>query len=103
LQNKKIIAISTPAKGMTLLNYCKLDRDYLDFATEKSRLKIGRYTPGGRIPIFKDSKILKYKPDYALILAWNFADEIIENNQNFLNKGGKFIVPIPKVKIISKI
>jgi hypothetical protein len=103
LQNKKIIAISTPAKGMTLLNYCKLDRDYLDFATEKSHLKIGRYTPGGRIPIFKDSKILKYKPDYALILAWNFASEIIENNQNFLNKGGKFIVPIPRVNIISKV
>ena len=58
-KNKNIIGLSTPAKGMTLLNYCKLDRDYLDFATEKSNLKIGKYTPGGHIPIYNDEKILK--------------------------------------------
>ena len=103
LKNKKIIALSTPAKGMTLLNYCKLDNDYLNFATEKSKLKIGKYTPGGNIPIFADAKILKSKPDYAIILAWNFAKEIINNNRNFLKKGGKFIIPIPKVKIIKKL
>ena len=87
---------------MTLLNYCKLDRDYLDFATEKSNLKIGKYTPGGHIPIYNDEKILKKKPDYALILAWNFAKEIINNNRKYLNKGGKFIIPIPRVKIVKK-
>ena len=83
---------------MTLLNYCKLDKDYLDFATEKSKLKIGKFTPGGNIPIFSDFKILKEMPDYALILAWNFAKEIISNNKEYLKKGGKFIIPIPKVK-----
>ena len=103
LKKKKIVALSTPAKGMTLLNYCKLDREYIDFATEKSRLKIGKCTPGGNIPIYADNKILKDKPDYALILAWNFAKEIINNNKVFLKKGGKFIIPIPKVKIIDKI
>ena len=58
-KKKNIIGLSTPAKGMTLLNYCKLDKDYLDFATEKSKLKIGKFTPGGNIPIFSDFKILK--------------------------------------------
>jgi hypothetical protein len=102
LKKKKIIALSTPAKGMTLLNYCKLDKDYIDFATEKSKLKIGRFTPGGNIPIYSDMRILKEKPDYAIILAWNFAKEIINNNKLFLKNGGKFITPIPKIKIIRK-
>ena len=101
-KKKKIVALSTPAKGMTLLNYCKLDRDYISFATEKSKLKIGKFTPGGNIPIYNDMKILKEKPDYAIILAWNFAKEIINNNKLFLKNGGKFIIPIPKVKIIKK-
>jgi hypothetical protein len=87
---------------MTLLNYCKLDNDYINFATEKSKLKIGKFTPGGNIPIYNDKKIFKEKPDYAIILAWNFAKEIINNNKLFLKNGGKFIIPIPKVKIIRK-
>ena len=87
---------------MPLLNYCKLDKDYISFATEKSKLKIGKFTPGGNIPIYEDSEILRKKPDYAIILAWNFAREIINNNKLFLKKGGKFIIPIPKVRIIKK-
>jgi len=101
-KRKKIVAVSAPAKGMTLLNYCKLDKDYISFATEKSKLKIGKFTPGGNIPIYNDMKILKEKPDYAIILAWNFAKEIINNNRLFLKNGGKFIIPIPKVKIVTK-
>lgn len=101
-KRKKIIAVSTPAKGMTLLNYCKLDKDYIDFATDKSKLKIGKFTPGGNIPIFSDSKIYKEKPDYALILAWNFAKEVINNNKLFLKNNGKFVIPLPKLKIIKK-
>jgi hypothetical protein len=100
-QKKKIIAVSAPAKGMTLLNYCKIDSDYLSFATEKSKLKQGLFTPGTKLPIFSDSQILKSKPDYALLLAWNFSNEIIRNNIIFLKKGGKFIIPIPKLKIIT--
>jgi hypothetical protein len=86
---------------MTLLNYCKIDSDYLSFATEKSRIKQGLFTPGTKLPIFSDTKILKSKPDYALLLAWNFSNEIIRNNITFLKNGGKFIIPIPKIKIIS--
>ncbi len=100
--NKKIIALSAPAKGMTLLNYSKLDCDYLEYATEKSSIKQGLYTPGVNLPVFSDDKILKTKPDYALLLAWNFSKEIIKNNNKYLQKGGKFIIPIPKVKIVKK-
>ena len=102
-KNKSIIALSAPAKGMTLLNYCKLDKDYLDFVTEKSKLKINRFTPGTNLKVYSDKEIIKRKPDYALILAWNFKKEIMKNNQAFIKSGGKFIIPIPKVKIISKV
>ena len=97
---KKIAAVSTPAKGMTLLNYCKIGPEILDFATEKSFLKIGKYTPGMHIPIKPDSALVTEKVDYALLLAWNFADEIIDNLKEYREKGGKFIIPIPEPKII---
>ena len=99
--NKNIVALSAPAKGMTLLNYCKFDGDYIDYATEKSKLKRGLFTPGCKIPVYSDQKILKTKPHYALLLAWNFSKEIIKNNIKYLKKGGKFIIPIPNVKIIT--
>jgi len=97
---KRIAAVSAPAKGMTLLNYCKIDRQVIDFVTEKSALKIGLYTPGGLIPVYGDEKLLEDAPDYALLLAWNFAAEIINNNKEFISRGGKFIIPIPDPRII---
>jgi len=100
LKNKKVIAISAPAKGMTLLNYCKLDNNYLEYVTEKSKLKQGKFTPGCLLPVYSDKYIAKTKPDYALILAWNFAEEIIKNNKKYMKKNSKFIIPIPKLKII---
>ena len=99
-EGKRIVAVSAPAKGMTLLNYCKLDKQVLDYVTEKSHLKIGSYTPGGHIPIFPDSKLLEDMPDYSLLLAWNFADEIMKNNQEYIDRGGKFIIPIPSPRIV---
>ncbi len=99
-EGKRVVAVSAPAKGMTLLNYCKIGRETLDYVTEKSTLKIGRYTPGDHVPIFSDEKLVKDKPDYALLLAWNFAPEIIKNLSEFRKKGGKFIIPIPKPKIV---
>ena len=100
-KGKKIILVSAPAKGMTLINYSKIDKDLVDFATEKSKIKQGLFTPGSNIPVFSDKIILKNKPDYALLLAWNFAKEIISNNVNFLKKGGKFIKQKKKIKIIN--
>lgn len=99
-RGKKIVAVSAPAKGMTLLNYCGLTNRHIAFVTEKARLKIGRYTPGGHIPIVPDEALLTEKPDYALLLAWNFAEEIIHNNEEYKKRGGKFIIPIPSPKIL---
>lgn len=99
-QGKRIAAVSAPAKGMTLLNYCRIDGDLLDFVTEKSSLKIGRYTPGAHIPVVPDSELLKQRPDYALLLAWNFAPEIMKNLHEFRKAGGRFIIPIPSPTIV---
>jgi hypothetical protein len=99
-EGKRIAAASAPAKGMTLLNYCRLGRETLDFVTEKSTLKIGRFTPGMHIPVVSDDELIERMPDYALLLAWNFADEIMNNLAEYRAKGGKFIVPIPEPRIV---
>lgn len=99
-EQKRIVGVSAPAKGMTLLNYCKIGSETLDFLTEKSTLKIGKYAPGTHIPIVPDSELIKEKPDYALLLAWNFAEEIIENLKEYKEAGGKFIIPIPEPRIV---
>ena len=99
-QGKCIVGVSAPAKGNTLLNYCGIDTATLDYLTEKSRLKQGLFTPGMHIPIYSDDRLLKDNPDYALILAWNFADEIMMNLDDYRKRGGKFIIPIPKPRIV---
>jgi len=99
-EGKQIVAISAPAKGNTLLNYCKIDSKILNYVTERNPLKIGKFTPGMHIPVFSDKKLLEDQPDYALILAWNFADEIMQNNLEYKKKGGKFIIPIPDPRIV---
>ncbi|MCK5149946.1 methyltransferase domain-containing protein [Candidatus Pacearchaeota archaeon] len=93
-QGKKIIGISSPAKGNTLLNYCKIDTELVDYITEKSIIKRGHYTPGMHIAIVGEEEKINDKADYGIIFAWNFANEIIKNNKNFSKKGGKFIIPI---------
>ncbi len=99
-QGKTIAAISAPAKGNTLLNYCKIDNEILSFVTEKNPIKLNTFTPGMHIPVYSDESLLEKKPDYAIILAWNFADEIMLNNKKYQDLGGKFIIPIPNPKII---
>ena len=99
-QGKRIVGVSAPAKGNTLHNYCKIGPETLDYITEKSLLKIGKYTPGMHIKIYSDDKLLEDMPDYAIILAWNFAEEIIRNNKEYRDTGGKFIIPIPFPKIV---
>jgi SAM-dependent methyltransferase len=101
-QNGQTIAgVSAPAKGMTLLNYCRIGNETLDFITEKSALKIGRFTPGAHIPVEPDSYLLEKKPSYVLLLAWNFSSEIISNLNEFRKQGGKFIIPIPAPRIVN--
>jgi hypothetical protein len=92
-EGKTICCVSAPAKGQTLLNYTGIGR-YISFVTERSKLKIGRYTPGTKIKIVGDEEL--HKADYAIILAWNFAKEIIENNKDYK---GKWIIPLPEICI----
>lgn len=96
-QGKTVAVVSTPAKGNTLMNYTGIGR-YISFATDKSKLKQGRYTPGTFIKVYSDEELVKRQPDYALILAWNFFDEIKENVKKAGFKG-KFIRPLPNVEV----
>jgi SAM-dependent methyltransferase len=99
-EGMRIVGVSAPAKGMTLLNYCRIGTQTLDFVTEKSNLKIGRFTPGAHIPVFSDDELVRQLPDFALLLAWNFAEEIMENLRAYRDRGGKFIIPIPRPHIV---
>lgn len=99
-EGKKVVGLSAPAKGTTLLNFCGIDSSMLDFVTEKNQSKIGCYSPGMHVPIVDDEALVREHADYALILAWNFADEIMRNQQEFVKRGGKFIIPIPTPRIV---
>ena len=99
-QNKLIAGFGAPAKATTLMYEFGLKEDVLDFIIDESPLKQGLYSPGLHIPIYPSSYIEKIKPDYLLILAWNFAEYIIKKNQNFIKSGGKFIIPLPNLQII---
>lgn len=96
---KSIAGVGMSAKGNVLLFYSGIGKETIDFITEKSELKIGRYTPSG-IPILKEQELIDRKPDYGLLLAWNFTSEVLENLKEYTTSGGKFIVPIPKMKVI---
>jgi hypothetical protein len=99
-EGKKIAIYSAPAKGNTLLNYCKIGTELVDYAVDKSPAKQGFLTPGMHIPVFGLDKLRIDRPDYLLILAWNFKDEIIAQQEEFAKAGGRFIIPVPKPQII---
>ncbi len=98
-QGKKIVGIGAPARSCTILNYCEIGPNILDFITEKSTLKIGKVTPGSNIKVLDDDELIKIQPDYALLLSWHFKDSLIPKMQQAGYKG-KFIIPLPKVEII---
>jgi SAM-dependent methyltransferase len=91
----------SPAKGNTLLNYMKIDGALLDFLVDKNPMKHGLFSPGVKLPVLSAEELLARRPDYTLILAWNFADEIISQQQAYLRAGGRFIIPLPSPKVIS--
>ncbi len=96
-----IFGYGAPAKGNVLLNYCEFDHKMLDFITDTTILKQGKFTPGTKIPIINPNKKPKnYSKMIGLMLAWNYKNNIIENEKNFLKKGGKFLIPIPSAQII---
>lgn len=99
-KGKTIIGYGAPAKGNTLLNYCGIRTEFLDFTVDRSPHKQGAYLPGTRIPIKSPDVINETKPDYVLILPWNLKDEIIAQMGFIRAWGGKFIIPLPKVVIV---
>jgi len=97
---KSIVGYGAPAKGNTLLNYCGIRTDFIDYTVDKNPYKQGRFLPGSHIPIKAPEEIPKTKPDYVLILPWNLADEITEQMSTIRTWDGKFVIPIPKPKVL---
>jgi hypothetical protein len=98
--NKKVIAYGAAAKGNTLLNYAGVKNDLIEFVVDKSPHKQGKYLPASHIPIISEENISKLKPEYVLILPWNIKDEVIEQLSYIKEWNGKFVVAVPKLKVI---
>jgi hypothetical protein len=97
---KRIAAYGAPAKGNTLLNYCGIRPPLIEFTVDRSPHKQGRLLPGSHVPIHAPEELLRRRPDYALILPWNIADEIVDQRRDYLAAGGRFIVPVPEPRIL---
>ncbi len=96
----RLAAYGASAKGATLLNYAGIGADVLDFIADRSTVKQGRYGPGTQLPIVAPEALLDRRPDYVLLLTWNFAEEIMAQQQAYLAGGGRFIIPIPEIRIV---
>ena len=99
-EGKRIAAYGAAAKGSTLLNVFGIGTETLDFVADRSTYKQGRYMPGVRIPIVAPERLREAMPDYTLLLTWNFADEIFRQQAEYRRLGGRFIVPLPEVRIV---
>jgi 2-polyprenyl-3-methyl-5-hydroxy-6-metoxy-1,4-benzoquinol methylase len=99
-QGKRIVGYGAPGKGNTLLNYCGIRTDFLDFTVDRSPLKQGKYTPGTRIPILSPDAIEQARPDYIFILPWNLKDEIMLGMAHARSWGARFVVPIPALRVL---
>ncbi len=98
---RKVVGYGAPGKGNTLLNYCGIRTDFLDFTVDANPYKQGKFTPGTRIPILAPEAIRAARPDYVLILPWNLADEISTQAAYIREWGGRFVVPIPEVRVLA--
>ena len=99
-EGKSVVAYGAPAKGNTLLNYCGIRSDFIDYTVDRSPHKQGHFLPGTHIPIFHPDKIIETKPDYLLILPWNLKEEVMEQMHSVRDWGGQFLVPIPEVQVL---
>lgn len=99
-EGSKIVGYGASAKGSTLMNAFGIGKETLDFVVDRSTLKQGRFTPGNHLPILPTEALVEMRPDYALLLTWNFADEILEQQRRYRQQGGRFIVPLPRVQVL---
>jgi hypothetical protein len=99
-QGKRVVGYGAPAKGNTLLSSLGLGPELVEYIVDRSPLKQGRYTPGVHIPVVAPERLLLDQPDYVLLLAWNFAEEVLRQQGEYRRRGGKFILPVPEVKIL---
>jgi 2-polyprenyl-3-methyl-5-hydroxy-6-metoxy-1,4-benzoquinol methylase len=98
-EGKRVVGYGAPAKGNTLLNYCGVRTDLIDYTVDRSPYKQGHFLPGVHIPIYAPEQIRQTRPDYVLILPWNLRDEVMQQMAFIYEWGGKFVVPIPEVKV----
>lgn len=99
-EGKRIVAYGAPGKGATLLNYCGVRGDFIDYIVDRSPHKQGLYMPGIRLPILHPDRVSVDKPDYLLLLAWNWADEVMAQMAHIREWGGRFVLPIPEVRVV---
>ena len=96
---KTVVGYGAPGKGNTLLNYCGIRTDFLDYTVDRSPHKQGKFLPGTHIPIHVPERIFETRPDYVLILPWNLKDEIMSQMAGVREWGGRFVVPIPETMV----